>query len=109
MVLVAATCRKKWELHGAGPVRPWWFRKAGWVLTIGLLVVLAFVEEGLWDALVWQENDWLFGLWPDPPRWLTLVAVGFLAIPQVTHYLLDGLIWKMGEKDNPGLRKALLS
>lgn len=79
-------------------------RPAGWhVRTIaGFVVVvwvLAFAEELLWDKLVWHDRDWLFGAgWAARDwRWL---AVPALALPQLTHYLLDGLVWR--RRGNPG-------
>ncbi len=55
--------------------------------------VLAFAEELLWDKCVWHERDWLFGShWSARDvRWL---LVPLLALPQFTHYVLDGIIWR---------------
>jgi hypothetical protein len=105
-VLVAWTCRGQWQATGAGPAQPAWFRGAGLVLFLTPLLALALVEEGLWDAWVWQEQTWLFGAWPDPPDWLAWLAVPVLALPQVTHYVLDGFIWRF-DGSNPGLARAL--
>ncbi len=69
------------------------------------LLALALLEEGAWDALVWHDHEALFGAW-GPPAWLAALAVPVLAVPQITHYLLDGAIWKLG----PGqerLRQAI--
>jgi hypothetical protein len=66
-----------------------------------LLLALALVEEGLWDALVWADHPMLFGAW-DPPAWATALAVPLLSVPQLTHYVLDGRIWKVGR--DPRLR-----
>ena len=53
----------------------------------------AYLEELLWDRFVWQERSWLFGagVADDLLRgwWAPL-----LAVPQVTHYLLDGILWR---------------
>lgn len=71
------------------------------------LVALSFVEEGLWDRLVWHERPMLF-----PGDELTLSAallmllVPLLACPQATHYLLDAWIWKPGP-NNPALKENL--
>jgi len=54
---------------------------------------------------VWHDHPWLFPA-ADPPAWLAAAAVPLLATPQVTHYLLDGFIWKLGPT-NPGLRPLL--
>jgi hypothetical protein len=61
--------------------------------------VLAYVEELLWDRSIWQEREWLFGTPWDLggfKAWL----VPLLALPQITHYLLDGFIWR--RRKNPG-------
>lgn len=62
------------------------------------LLILAYLEEGLWDTLVWKEYGQFFqgfGLWfdeadPNALRWL----IPLLALPQVTHYIWDGFIWR---------------
>jgi hypothetical protein len=61
--------------------------------------VLAFAEELLWDRLVWHDRDWLFGAGWRARDW-RWIAVPLLALPQLTHYLLDGLVWR--RRANPG-------
>jgi hypothetical protein len=60
---------------------------------LGVVWVLAYFEELLWDAGVWHERGWLFG-----SGWnldaLAPWLVPLLAVPQITHYILDGFIWK---------------
>lgn len=72
---------------------PW-----GWVIIIAGGALVGFVEEGLWDRWVWQENTTLFEVFsfvqPLPSSWLTTLVVPLLALPQITHYLIDGFIWK---------------
>jgi hypothetical protein len=66
---------------------------------IGTLLILAYLEEGLWDGLVWREHLSLFSGFAALPRmedpatlsWL----VPLLTLPQVTHYALDAFIWRM--------------
>ena len=69
-----------------------------------LLLGFCYLEEGLWDSLVWHENpdvfygfSWLAEWVKTPPLWL---IVPVLAIPQVTHYILDGFIWRKGLPGN---------
>jgi hypothetical protein len=66
---------------------------------IGLLILLAFVEEGLWDGLVWREHLRLFpGFgWLPPVSADAALAllVPLLALPQLTHYVIDGVIWRL--------------
>lgn len=78
------------------PSRPWWF-------FLSTLWLLAYCEELLWDRAVWHERAWLFGFsWP-LENWHALI-VPLLATPQITHYVLDGFIWK--RRDNPELFEA---
>lgn len=60
---------------------------------LGVVWMLAYLEEFLWDTGVWHERSWFFG-----PAWsmqnYELVLVPLLAVPQITHYVLDGFIWK---------------
>jgi hypothetical protein len=69
---------------------PWiavgWFLATVWLL--------AYAEEMLWDRFVWQERDWLFGGPIASDSWVQSVLVPLLVVPQVTHYVLDGFIWK---------------
>jgi hypothetical protein len=72
---------------------------------LALLVSLAVVEEGLWDALVWHEHGVLGGGFDLAP--LTLVfVVPLLALPQSAHYALDGFVWRTRD-GNPALAAAL--
>jgi hypothetical protein len=83
------------------------FRR-GWPWFYASLVLIALAEEGLWDKLVWHDHPHLFGAWGGlslPPLALAFV-VSLLAVPQGTHYLLDGFVWRAG-KQNPGLRQRL--
>lgn len=70
---------------------------AGFAPFVALLIGFAFIEEVGWDRLVDHDRSWLFGAGPTlAAPWLALV-VPLLALPQVTHYLLDGLLWRRGE------------
>jgi hypothetical protein len=62
---------------------------------LGLLVLLAFAEEMAWDRWVWQERGWLFGhAGGAVVSGLLPWVVPLLATPQVTHYLLDAVLWR---------------
>ncbi len=71
---------------------------------VSVLWVLAYVEELFWDCGVWHERPWLFGA-----SWeignLSQFLVPLLAVPQITHYVLDGFIWK--RSSNPQLADQL--
>lgn len=88
------------------------FLKTGSIIVLSVLM-LAFFEEYFWDLLVYRDNEAFFGsviAYPDglPSLIVQLIAIGVLAVPQVTHYILDGFIWKNNEK-NPYLKKILLN
>ena len=75
---------------------------------LGIVWVLAYVEELLWDSGVWHERSWLFGAgwfgsW-QIAGWET-VLVPLLAVPQITHYVLDGFIWR--RKSNKNFAKMI--
>lgn len=56
-----------------------------------ILMGIAFTEEFLWEVLVWKENFAVAAI--DFSSWQFLI-VPLLSVPQFTHYLLDGFIWK---------------
>ncbi|MEI6730117.1 MAG: hypothetical protein WCL30_02565 [Pseudomonadota bacterium] len=71
-------------------------------LFLGVILALAWFEEGLWDALVWSEHKNFFRALHALPNiddkatltWL----IPLLALPQTTHYVLDAFIWRMHTK-----------
>lgn len=62
---------------------------------ISILLLLAFSEEYLWEITVWNEHFTAPGIGFDG---LHFLLVPLLAMPQLTHYLLDGFIWKGNKK-----------
>jgi hypothetical protein len=70
----------------------------GLLVFLGSLFLLAYLEEGLWDGFVWQEHQGVFALFKWLPHvdndWLLAVLVPLLSLPQSTHYVLDGFIWR---------------
>jgi hypothetical protein len=73
------------------------------------LLALAFVEETLWDRLIWHERPSLFGAgygWALEHPVVTAAVVAVLTVPQATHYLLDRWIWRVGPS-NPELAGQL--
>lgn len=56
-----------------------------------ILLIIAFSEEYLWEILVWSEHFSIKAY--DFSEWHFLF-VPLLTVPQFTHYLLDGFIWK---------------
>ena len=63
----------------------------GLIFFLAILIFIAFSEEYLWEILVWNEQ--FSGTTKDFSNWYFLV-VPLLTVPQFTHYLLDGFIWK---------------
>ena len=78
-------------------------------VAVGLLIVLAFVEEGFWDGLVWREHLRIFPgfawLPPISTDAALAIVVPLLAVPQLTHYVLDGVIWRL--RHHPEWRRTL--
>lgn len=80
-----------------------------------LLLGLAYMEEGFWNVWVWHEpehaaffrpfHDILGDLDAGSP-WLKLL-VPLLSVPQITHYVIDGFIWKI-RSDRYGWRDLTL-
>lgn len=69
---------------------------------LGLLLLVAFLEEAAWDRLVWHEHPMFFGASGlSLPEGLLTLVVPLLSLPQVTHYLLDGFVWRT--RDDPAL------
>jgi hypothetical protein len=64
----------------------WWF-----VLS---LLLLASLEEFVWDRLLWHEvfsSFPAFQLSDDIKIWV----IAMLAVPQLSHYFLDAFLWKL--------------
>jgi hypothetical protein len=91
--LVQSESRGAFRLFARGPA-----------LFLFLLWVLAYFEELVWDRGVWHDRDWFFG-----NGWeidgLKIILVPLLALPQLTHYVLDGFVWR--RKNNPDFTLAL--
>jgi hypothetical protein len=71
-------------------------------LFVVFLVVLAYLEEGFWDGLIWREHLQLFAPFSILPTIndsaILAILVPLLALPQSTHYVLDGFIWRVKDK-----------
>jgi hypothetical protein len=75
-----------------------WAGRYGLLVFLGVVGLLAYLEEGFWDGLVWREHAPVFAWFQQLPAiaspallaWL----VPLLALPQATHYVLDGFIWR---------------
>jgi hypothetical protein len=72
-----------------------------WFIFLATLWALAYVEELFWHRGVWNERSWLFGANLETGNWKTYL-VPLLAVPQLTHYVLDGFVWR--RKNNVNFR-----
>ena len=80
---------------------------------VAIVLLLAFGEEYLWDMLIYREKSRMFEsvfTFPiealtDP--WWQAFGIALLTVPQATHYIIDGFIWKSNAR-NPHLKKILL-
>ncbi|MBO9200904.1 MULTISPECIES: hypothetical protein [Niastella] len=81
------------------------FSRYGVVLFLFSMVILAYVEEGFWDAWIWKEHKTAFSLFYifsfQPSKEALALLIPLLALPQITHYLIDGYIWKVSRGHIP--------
>jgi len=73
------------------------------------LFLLTYFEEFLWDIFIWKDHPSIFGNWdfiPSVSVEIQTFLVPALFLPQVTHYVLDGFIWKFDER-SPKLAVSL--
>ncbi|MFY9309650.1 MAG: hypothetical protein WAQ28_11440 [Bacteroidia bacterium] len=88
------------------------FKPQNILLFLGFLLLLAYMEELLWDGFVWKEHTMVFpttAFLPDisDSKSLMSLLVPLLALPQLLHYFIDGFIWKI-KKDRYGWSTLLL-
>ena len=72
---------------------------SNWLIFMATLWALAYVEELFWNRGVWHEHALLFGKSWSIDDW-KMYLVPLLAVPQLTHYVLDGFIWKRKNNEN---------
>jgi hypothetical protein len=77
---------------------------SNWIVFLATLWAFAYVEELFWNRGVWHERNWMFGGNWDWTAW-KIYLVPLLAVPQLTHYVLDGFIWR--RKSNRALENVL--
>jgi len=84
--------------------------KAGLGAFVLVVLALAFTEELLWERLVWHDRPGWFGGAPREEPFLGELAltlvVPLLSLPQVVHYVLDGVLWR-GRGGGPAQARAL--
>ncbi len=79
--------------------------RRGVIVFLATLWVIAYVEEMLWDRAIWHDRDWLFGSGLDIGDTGALILAPLLAMPQITHYVLDAFLWR--RTANPRLGRLL--
>ena len=79
-------------------------RTRGVVVFLATIWLLAYVEEIVWDRAIWHDRSWLFGAGIDVGG-AAMVIAPLLAVPQLTHYVLDGFLWRRAT--NPRLGSLL--
>jgi hypothetical protein len=80
------------------------FTWKGVIVFSTVLLLLAYLEEFFWDGFVWNDHPEIFSTFIQlnviqSPMILSVV-VALLVLPQITHYVLDGFIWRFS-KDGP--------
>lgn len=89
-------------------------RKLKYVLMVlAGVFLLALGEEYFWDLFVNKENGAFFAAFLPyfdtvPALHWQVLATAILSVPQITHYIVDGFIWKNNEK-NPYLKEAIMN
>lgn len=58
-----------------------------------IILVFAIIEEFIWELTVWEEHIQIAQSFFVPESF-HFIWIPFLALPQLTHYVLDGFIWK---------------
>ena len=74
------------------------------------LFAIAYAEEWVWDAVVWQERADVFGkalAGFTPAPLLLIFLVPLLSMPQAAHYVLDAFIWRVNKGGGAELRKVI--
>ena len=111
LVLITWYVIKKKDLLRQVSLRYWiWSRWILWI--VGGSLLLAFFEEYGWDLFLNGEKQSFFSYFlPYPFELLTnpigqALAMAMLSLPQITHYIIDGVIWKNNKK-NPYLKPIL--
>ena len=101
VVLVFWTMQRS-SVLGAGVQVP---ASRRWVVLLATIWLLAYAEELVWHHSLGLSRGWLFGTSENLGEQLAGYRdflVPLLAVPQLTHYVLDGFIWK--RRTNPTFR-----
>lgn len=98
MALVWTTSKKENNNLNKNKWYNLFFSRYGVIAFLSVIFLFAWIEEGLWDGMVWRERRNIFSVFVRLPQlkssYLLALVVPLLSLPQVTHYILDGFIWK---------------
>lgn len=79
----------------------------GVLIFVGVVMALSYFEESLWDIFVWKDHPSIFPfltqLNPVHEPVVLSLLVPLLVLPQITHYVLDGFIWRFSKDANARL------
>lgn len=79
------------------------YSNLGLILFVLIISLFAYLEEGIWDAVVWREHQEIFQIFSFLPQIqnedLLAFILPLLALPQISHYIIDGFIWKAPKKN----------
>ena len=111
MALIVFYARRKKAIKNAGSTS-----RGGIPIAVSVVVValtLAFFEEYFWDLFVYQDLGGVFQSltkfsFPEISNQVKVLALALLSIPQITHYIIDGFIWKVNHQ-NPYIKPILLN
>lgn len=86
------------------------FKKNYWLIFLLIPLVLAFIEEGFWDVWIWKEHEATFSIFTPLKELINptikQIIIPLLVVPQFTHYVLDGFIWKVSKGHIPEFGKT---
>jgi hypothetical protein len=90
-------------IYGDKKIRPKFsFNYKGVAIFVSVLLLLAYLEEYFWDVLIWNDHPNVFPslsmIEPLQHPFVIAILVPLLVLPQVTHYVLDGFIWKQPKR-----------
>lgn len=98
MALIWLMGKKEQQPKCKGGLGSLLFRTYGLFAFMVLILLFAYFEEGLWDGLIWREHHSVFAVFSQLPQVtdekLLAFLVPLLSLPQSTHYVLDGFIWR---------------
>lgn len=104
LVYLYARAASREPASRGGATRQLLDRRRGLAVFLATLWAVAYMEELVWDRAIWHDRSWLFGDGIDIGG-AALIVAPLLAVPQLTHYILDGFLWR--RRANPRLGRLL--